>query len=153
MARGNITKCSHQKGAIIRGNTIIRGRQSLQILLKKKIFTSNKLNMGLILSVPNLVPWLIFNVNILRHQRLNHHWSVLLHQTPLQLCLLSKLLIFNLPKKNKRWWEGWGWLFKGGDYLKYFRQGGGGGFRWVIIRGRRLQFLSDPARVVTNWTT
>ena len=32
----------------------------------------------------NLVPWLIFNVNIQR-QRLNPHWSVSLNQTPLQL--------------------------------------------------------------------
>ena len=71
---------SPKKGRIIQGKEIIRGRQCFQILLtgsstlnilfyypikffKKKI-TSNKLNMSF-LSVSNLVPCLIFSVNIL----------------------------------------------------------------------------------------
>ena len=66
------------KGAIIWGKAIFWGRQLFQILvtgsctlnvlfyhpIKSENDTSNKLNMGF-LRVPNLVPWLIVNGNIL----------------------------------------------------------------------------------------
>ena len=46
-----------------------------------------------------------------RRQSLNHHWSVLLHQTPLHLCLLSNISCqFSTwqrgDKRKRKWWEG-----------------------------------------------
>ena len=72
----------HQKGVIIWGKAIIPGRWLFQILIEiliisnilfynpikmKKNMTSNKLNMGF-LSVPNMVPWLIFRAWIITDQ-------------------------------------------------------------------------------------
>ena len=67
IAGGNYFLFPHQKGAIIRWSRLFQilltGSRALNILfyypIKQKTITSNKLNMG-ILSVSNLVPWLIF---------------------------------------------------------------------------------------------
>ena len=45
-------------------NYIVHWKSALNILKRKKNFASNKLNMGFS-CVPNMVPWLIFNVNTL----------------------------------------------------------------------------------------
>ena len=87
----------------------------------KKIITSNKLNMGF-LSVPNLVPWLISVLNI-------RAWIVT-DQTPLQLCLLSKLSIFNLTGR-----EGIKKREDGERVCEEINRG------TVIIRGRRYILL------------
>ena len=77
-SRARLFVFSHQKGAIIRGKAIIRGRRLFQILftgsralnilfyfpIKSKNNHIKETEYGLI-SVPNLVPWLISIVNIL----------------------------------------------------------------------------------------
>ena len=77
-SRARLFVFSHQKGAIIRGKAIIRGRRLFQILftgsralnilfyfpIKSKNNHIKETEHGLF-SVPNLVPWLISIVNIL----------------------------------------------------------------------------------------
>ena len=91
------------------------------ILLNRKKITSSKLNMGF-LSVPNLVPWLIFSVSSQCHyQQLN------------EKSLCQFLTWQGEDKRKRRWKGGWArWLFEGGDYFKNFHQ------RGTIIQGRRL---------------
>ena len=86
----------------------------------------NKLNIGF-LSVLNLVPWLIFSVNILGVRA----WIL-----TDQFCWIR--LHFNATgrglKKRKDGERGRsGRLFEGGDYFRYFRLRG-----WLFDRGRRL---------------
>ena len=91
------------------------------------MITSNKHNMDF-LSVPNLFPWLIFNVNILRTIRI---WIV-----TDQFCWCR--LHFNLRGKlykRKRTWR-WTIIWGIGYYFKYFRGWGKGGA--AIIPGRQL---------------
>ena len=96
------------------------------IPLKQKIITLNKLNMGFLI-VPNLVPWLISDVNIL---------DVRVWMINDQFCCIS--LHFSsvcYPSCQFLTWQqrGAGWrLFEEGDYFKYFGQ------RGSIILGRRL---------------
>ena len=57
--------------------------------------------------------FLNFQCQYPRRQSLNHHWSVLLHQTPLHLCLLSNISCqFSTwqrgDKRKRKWWEGLG---------------------------------------------
>ena len=94
---------SHQRGAIIRGKAIISKLYcSLEVCPKyfemKKNFTSNKLNMGFS-CVPNMVPWLIFNVNTL----VVRAWI-----TTDQFCWITE----------RRWRKGWG----GGGNYRYVRE-------------------------------
>ena len=95
-----------KKGTIIRlFQILLTGSHALNICfifpLNQKIITSNKLNMGF-LSVPNLVPWLVFRAWIVTDQ----------------LCWIS--LHFNLTtwqggkKRKRRWREGRG----RGDYSR-----------------------------------
>ena len=115
---------------------IIRGGQIFQIIIShwksspnyfvslshwiKKIITSNKLNMGF-LSVPNLVPWLIFRAWIITD-------IVLLDKISLQL----DREVIKERQDGERVGGGGGQLLKGGHYFKYFHQ------RGAIIWGRRL---------------
>ena len=116
----------HQKGVIIWGKAIIRGRQLYLILIeiliisnilfyypikvKKTIMSSNKQNMGF-LSVPNMVPWLIFRPWIIADQ---FCWTILTgrgkyEREDMVRCVggdySREAIIFNISNKG-------GWLFK-----------------------------------------
>ena len=65
-------------------------------------------------------------------QSLNHHWSVLLDQIPLQLDKEG----IKVRKDGK--WGGVGQLFKGGNHFQYFRLGGGDYSREAINWGMAI---------------
>ena len=90
----------------------------------KKIITSNKLNMGF-LSVPNLVPWLIFRAWLITD-------IVLLDQISFQL---DRERIKERVKEREGGWGGWR-LLKGGDYFKYFHQSGAIFWERRLFEGR-----------------
>ena len=73
----------------------------------KNDFTSNKLNMGFS-SVPNMVPWLIFNVNILG----------------VRAWITTDQFYWIREREDGERGKGGGGgqiLFEGGDYFKYYR--------------------------------
>ena len=94
--------------------------------IKKKIITSNILNMVFIF-VSNyfLVPWLIFNVNILNVRAwiiTDQFWCISLHFSFVFHPRCQFLTWQGGDKRKRKWRERGGALFKGGSFLKYFRQ-------------------------------
>ena len=111
-SRGRLFLFSHQKGAIIRGKAIIRGRRLFQLLLtgghalnilfyytikSKTNHIKNKPNMGFLV-VSNLFSWKseIHEHYHRKNCKKNPSASVTIQLWQMKACLLPKMSIFNL---------------------------------------------------------